>query len=397
MAQMRSLRDEHITPGWLRGMLVALLISSIGIFVQSTAQAWILWEQTRQSSLLALLALVQAAPLLGVPLLGGYLADRWPRRMLLVGTQSALAVIALSLGLQSMTGRLSVTYLIGFAALTATIAALDNPIRQVYLPGVVPAQARSRIIGLNALVYNLGAALGPSVAGLLLPIGAGWAFLLNAASYLFVVAYLVRGPAGVIDRRSDHDHSAASLSLCGASLLVCLLLLIAAVSLLGRAYPHILPILATRQWHQQARGYGFLAALPGVGAIAAALGVAWWGARARLHRAYWITALLLGIVIAALGRANTPLSAGLLLVLAGFTATATMVLSNAGLQQLAPDRYRGRIMSIYTLLAAGMPPVGGWMLGQAFSRYSERTVLLFSGSGLIIVTLLLWRRAAGKQ
>lgn len=394
-------------------MLLALFISNSGTALQMAAQAWFMWERTRDVQQLGLLGFVQATPLLGIPLLGGMMADAWPRRTLLLITQTLLAVIPALMGLLALSGTLSPGLLLLLAGLLSTVMALDNPVRQVYLPGVVQSSERGRTVGLNALTYNAGAVIGPALAGVLLPVaGAAWCFLANSTSYLLVIMWLVRGPEGrpavgeaaVISGEGGNPHRNRGLSgvasyLRRSPVALLMLGLVAALSLLGRSYVHVLPALVNTTWGGGATAYGVLAALSGVGAVIAA-GLTVWllgrgqggKPRARYARSIYAGALLLGGAIVALGLSPVLLLAGAVLVVVGFAATGTMTLLNAALQSSTPDRVRGRVLSLYTILAAGMPALGGWMLGTLMYATTARLALVSAGFTLVVLATLLGKR-----
>lgn len=376
--------------GWLRGLLVALFISNAGTFMQTTAQVWLVWELTHSASSLGLLGLAQATPLLGVPLLGGLLADRLPRRSILLATQAALALTAAAMGTLTLSGHLTLPVLLAMAGILATVAALDNPVRQVYLPGLASTPARGRIIGFNALAYNLGAIIGPAIAGLVLATaGAAWCFLINAISYLATIAWLLPGPPG--RAHTSHHHSARSAwhFLRESPPSRRFLLLVAAVSLLGRSYVHVLSAIVADLWGGGAQLYGSLAALPGAGAVVAAGLVAWTLGHRPHHCLPMLGALFLGLLTAGLGVAPGSGIAGGMLLLIGLTTTGTMTMLNAGLQAIVPDEFRGRVLSLYTWLAAGLPALGGWLLGTVMGHLGPVQTLALAGGALIALTLLI--------
>lgn len=225
------------------------VFSNAGTGLQVAAQAWFVWETTHSSPYLGLLGLVQATPLFGIPFLGGMLADRFPRRSILLLTQTALASAAALMGMLELAAVLSPLLVLLLAGLAASVAALDNPVRQAYLPGMVGANERGRTVGLNALAYNAGMVMGPALAGILLPsVGAGWCFILNAVSYLFVVGWLWKGPEGPPLCPARAEFGSVIAYVRKAPPLVNLLVLIALVSLLGRSFPSVLPLLVNQRW-----------------------------------------------------------------------------------------------------------------------------------------------------
>ncbi len=394
-------------------MLLALFASNAGSALQIAAQAWFMWEKTQNAQQLGLLALVQATPLLGIPLLGGMMADAWPRRSLLLFTQAALATIPALMAVLAFAGALSPGVLLVLAGLLSTVMALDNPVRQVYLPGVVHVSQRGRVVGLNALSYNSGAVVGPALAGLLLPLaGAGICFLANSLTYLLVAAWLVRGPAGRPEPspgapgnsgrsgggRGERGMRVVARYLRGAPKTLLMLALVAALSLLGRSYVHVLPALVKMHWRGDVTSYGTLAALPGVGAILAAGFTAWLlgqhsaGEHNRYLRPIRLGALLLGCALIALGLSPGLLAAGAVLGVVGFASTGTMTLLNAGLQSATPDTVRGRVLSLYTTLAAGMPALGGWILGTLMYGTAPGVALVAAGVALVLLAGLLGLR-----
>lgn len=388
-AALTSPAARIVHPHWVASVLLAFFCSNAGTFLQTTAQAWIVWNLTNDPRFLGLLGLVQATPLLGISLFGGMLADRFPRRSLLLLTQCTLAAVAAAMGGVALAGGLTPTRLLGLAGLLAAAAAVDNPIRQVYLPGVVATAHRGRVVGLNALSYNAGAVVGPALAGLLLPrVGAGWLFLANAASYLLVVALLLPGPGGQPERRGMGTLAEVLRFAARQPSVRDLLLMVGAVSLLGRSYVYVLPAVAAAAWGGGATLYGTLAALPGVGAVVAATVVAWLLGRARHSRLDALGALALGALVMGLGLAPNALAAAGDLLLIGAAATGTMTLLNAGLQLSTPDGLRGRVVSLYAWLAAGMPALGGWLLGTLMAALGPPLTLVVAGVTLVALALL---------
>ncbi|MGI9058624.1 MAG: MFS transporter [Ktedonobacteraceae bacterium] len=385
-------QDDHPSQFWLYGMLIALFVSNTGTSLQLATQAWFVWEVSHRPATVGVLGLVQATPLLGVPLLGGVLADRFPRQRLLLMTQGTLALIAALMGSLALAGRLSLPLTLVLSGVLASVSALDNPIRQVYVPGVVETTQRGRMVGLNALTYNAGAIVGPATAGILIPlVGVSWCFLLNGLSYLVVIAWLLAGPAA--PPRPAHASNEQTLKVSRyiwntASVRI-MLVLVAVVSLLGRSYPTVLPIVVSRTWGSGAQTYGMLAALPGLGAALAAIFVAWLLGHRKRMVPVWLGGVLLGGAVTGVGMTGNLMLAGLALLATGGFATGTMTLLNASIQETTPNEVRGRVMSLYTWLAAGMPALGGWLLGTMMGIWTAQGTLVTGGVTLIVVTLIM--------
>ncbi|MEO8953680.1 MAG: MFS transporter [Ktedonobacteraceae bacterium] len=220
--------------------------------------------------------------------------------------------------------------------------------------------------------------------------GVGWCFLLNALSYLVVLAWLLAGPEASPRLAHSSHEPALKVSNAGWNTVSVrtLLVLVAVVSLLGRSYPTVLPILVSRTWGGGARTFGTLATLPGVGAALAAVFVVWVLGRRERKPPWWLGGTLLGVAFVCLGMASSLVVAGLALLATGWIATGTMTLLNARLQELTSNEGRGRVMSLYTWLAAGMPALGGWLLGTLIGVFPVQVVLVTSGITLVGVTLV---------
>lgn len=377
-------------PHWIRGIFVALFLSNVGTSLQITAQAWLVWTLTHSPAALGLLGLVQATPLLGVSLLGGTLADHFPRRNVLLCTQSIMTLLALLTGILALEQWLALPVLLLLAGLLATISVVDNPIRQVYVSGVATTEQRGRIVGLSALTYNAGMVVGPALAGIVLPFAnVSWCFLLNALSYVFVIGWLLVGPSGrPTPVQATKKRQSGVQYIRQHPPIQHMYLLIAIISLLGRSYPTILPALVNGAWKSGAQTYGVLAALPGVGAFVAAAFALWQLGQKNSLQRWWFLSILLGCAIVGMGIAPNLFFLGSTLLVLGFLATGMMTFLNASLQLAAPDDVRGRIVSFYTWLAAGMPALGGWLFGTLMSMLAPRLVFVVAGVLLVVVVLL---------
>lgn len=175
----------------------------------------------------------------------------------------------------------------------------------------------------------------------------------------------------------DHDHSHEQALTVGSYLwntasVRTLLVFVAVVSLLGRSYPTVLPIVVSRTWGGGARTYGLLAALPGIGAALAAVFVVWLLGQRERTSPMWLGGILLGVALVCFGMAWSLVVAGFALLATGWFATGTMTLLNARVQETTPNEVRGRVMSLYTWLAAGMPALGGWGLGTLMGFFPPR-------------------------
>src|SRR5207237_3365993 len=187
-------------------------LSLCGTWMQSLAQSWLVYRLTGSPFLLGLVGFVGQVPVLAFGLFGGLLADRWPRRRLLVTTQALSLLQASLLAGLTLSGRITVGWILALAALLGTINALDMPVRQSLVADLVPRSDLPSAIGLNSSVFNVARILGPSIAGIIVAAaGEGLCFLINAVSFLVVIACLLAIRTTPTSRPS-HDGLASPLS-----------------------------------------------------------------------------------------------------------------------------------------------------------------------------------------
>ena len=362
---MIALRERNFRLYWL-----GQTVSNIGNWMQTVALGWFIVQISASPVALGLLGLAQFFPLFGLSLVGGAFADRFPRLKLLIVTQSAAMALACVLAALAWTGKPPLWSLLLVAALASAVTAFDNPARQALLSDLVSKEALLNAVGLNSSVYNGAAVIGPSLAGLLLvSIGAAGCFLVNAISFLAVILALL-----VIVKNRGPDRPRASVSsdlrstLRGlASLrreraLLAVLGIAAAASLLGRPYLLLLPAFARSIQHVGPQGLGIMVAASGLGSFLGALLLALLKPAQHLVRLLLLCGLGFGLALSLFAVTPAFLLALLPLLGCGAGATMTMMVANTLLQTRATFEMRGRVMSLYTLIAAGFTQLGALLM-----------------------------------
>src|SRR5437867_9096285 len=275
--------------------------------MQSLAQSWLVYRLTGSPFLLGLVGFVGQAPVLAFGLFGGLLADRWPRRKLLVTTQTLSLLQAALLAVLTLSGRITVGWILALAALLGTINALDMPVRQSFIADLVPRADLPSAIGLNSSAFNAARIIGPSLAGLLVAaVGEGVCFLINALSFLAVIGCLL---AMEVPQKSKAAQAHAIIFLAeglryarSTPHVRAVLALIAVLSLTAMPYTVLLPVFAGSVLHTDANGLGWLMAATGMGALAGALRIARRGTIRGLGRLIAGATLLFGVSLLALDR-----------------------------------------------------------------------------------------------
>lgn len=345
------------------------LISLIGTWMQSVAQAWLVYRLTGSAVLLGVVAFASQVPIFLLSPLGGVVADRRERRRVLLATQTAAMLLALTLALLTLSGRVEVWQVLALAALLGVANGFDIPTRQAFVVELVGRQDLVNAIALNSSMFNGARIVGPAVAGAVVAtVGEGWCFLANSMSYLAVIGSLLA------IRLAPGTRAAATASPVAQILegwrfvartapIRALLLLLGLVSLTGMPYAVLMPVMAEDVLHAGASGLGLLMGASGVGALAGALVLA---RRASIRGlGGWVASAALAFGIALIGFSLSRhfwLSVALLLPV-GFAMLLQMSSSNTLIQSMVPDELRGRVMAAYSMMFMGMAPVGALLAG----------------------------------
>jgi MFS family permease len=351
------------------------LISLIGTWMQSVAQAWLVYSLTHSSLLLGSVGFAGQFPVFLAAPLGGIVADRYNRQRVVIGTQVASMLLALVLALLTLSNKITVTEIFCLAALLGVVNAFDIPGRQSFLVEMVGKDDLINAIALNSSMFNGARIIGPAIAGLLVAkIGEGWCFFANAVSYIAVILglFMMRVPS-----REERPQGSPIAHVIEGFRFVqktapirAILLLLGLVSLVAMPYTVLMPIFADKILHGGARGLGILMGATGVGALFGALTLATRTGVYGLGR--WITFSCAGfgitLVAFALSR-NFWLSTAVL-VPVGFCMMLQMSSSNTLIQAMVPDHLRGRVMSVYSMMFMGMAPFGALTGGVVADRLS---------------------------
>jgi MFS family permease len=345
------------------------LTSLIGTWMQMVAQAWLVYRLTGSSLQLGLVGFAGQIPMFLLPAVGGGIADRWPRRRVLLLTQTAMMLLAFVLAALALTGAVRIWHVFVLASLLGVANAIDMPTRQAFVVEMVGKSDLVNAIALNSSMVNGARLVGPAVAGVLVAaVGEGWCFLLNGLSFLAVIA----GLAAMRLPRSTHAAPAGGMlrhAVEGFGFVVksppirALLLLLGCMSLMAMPYTVLGPVIAEQVLHGGPQAYGLLMSAAGVGSLVGAAALA---AKRTTQGLFTWTAMAAGgsgvsLILFSFSRVLW-LSAALL-VPAGFCMMIQMASSNTLIQSMVPDRLRGRVMAVYAMMFLGMTPFGALLAG----------------------------------
>jgi MFS family permease len=385
-------------------------ISLVGTWMQTVAQAWLILQLTSDPIWLGLLSALQFLPVMVFGLFGGLIADALPKRRTLIATQVAQMLLAFVLFGLSATGVVQVWHILVLATLLGLSNAVDMPTRQSFVVEMVGREDIANAVALNSAMFNGARIVGPAIAGVTIGLfSLSIAFLVNGLSFLAViVAYLamrdddLHGPAHY-NRPSSVAEVRETLGegiryVRRTEMVLMITVLVGVVSTFGMNFGVMVPALAYDVLHTDATGYGLLMAASGIGAMAAALLIAFSG-----RQRPWIVpagGILLGIGLVLGSEIHAFPLAIPAMAIVGFGAIGMAATANTTIQLAVPDELRGRVISVYTTVFVGSTPVGGIIVGWLASRYGVDASLAVGGIACVLtggVGFLWLRRINGRR
>lgn len=372
----RSLRHRNY-----RLFFSGQIISTVGTWMQTMAQSWLVYQLTHSSVWLGILGFLTTIPMLFFVMYGGAVADRFSRHRILIVTQTLSLVQSVILTLLVAFNGATVELVCLMAFTLGTINAFDVPARQSFVVGLVEKQDLANAIALNSASFNAARIVGPAIGGVVIAaFGVGWCFFLNAISFFAVIIVLLRLK---IERRAPtSSRTPGFLSSVRESAayvrsdrtLVSILTLVAVITMFGWSYTVLLPIFADTVLGIGAVGLGNLMMSFGIGALISAITVASTESRVPPTRFIFggITLFVLGISVFAIS--TNVVTSVYSLIFVGMGLIMFISTANAAVQRRAPDALRGRVMGFYLLIFQGLAPFGhlgmGWLAGHIGVRWA---------------------------
>jgi len=360
----------------------------IGTWMQTTAQSWLVLTITHSAVVLGLVVATQTLPVLVLGAYGGVVADRVDKRRLMVFLQSMMGIQALILGLLTLTHVIQIWEIFILAALLGLNNTFENPSRQAFMMEMVGGKDLRNAVSLNSVLVNVARAIGPAVAGLLIAsVGIAWCFLINAGSFVAVVASLITMDLSQLrpslpTGRGRGQLRAGLRYVAGVPELAIPLLMMAVVGTLAYEFQVVLPVMASHTFNGGAKAYGFMTAAMGIGAIGGGLVTA---ARGRTGlRPVTIAAAVFALVLLLAAAAPTVTLEYLALAAVGWASISFIARGNTTLQLRAEPRMRGRVMALWAIAFQGTTPIGGPLIGWVTSEAGPRAGLATGGVSCVV-------------
>jgi MFS family permease len=392
LGTFRSLRSPNYRI-WAAGALV----SNVGTWMQRTAQDWLVLTQLtpHNAAAVGIVMALQFGPQLLLLPWTGFAADHYDQRKLLIFTQAVMGLLALTLGVFTITGFVQLWHVYVFAFLSGCASAFDAPVRQIFVAELVGEKDLSNAIALNSTSFNMARMIGPAVAGVTIAsVGTGWAFLLNGSSFFAVLASL-------FFLRVSSQHTKVRALRTKGSLtegmryvwarpdLKAILLMLFLIGTFGMNFPIFISTMAVTVFHADARGYGLLTSTLAIGTIAGAL-IAAGSERPRFKSLLTGAAVFgFGCVLAAL--APNYWTFAIALVVIGVGAMTFSNTTNSLMQLTTEPAMRGRVIALRVAVALGGTPIGAPIVGWVADHLGARWALVVGAvSGILAVGVALY-------
>ncbi|MCU0455312.1 MAG: MFS transporter [Bacteroidales bacterium] len=374
-------------------------ISLIGTWMQRIAMPWLVYHITGSALLLGVVSFAGQIPTFLLAPFAGVITDRFNRYKVLLVTQIISLVQAVILAVLTLTGTIEIWHIVVLSILLGAVNAFDVPSRHSFVIEMVERKEDlGNAIALNSMMFNSARLIGPSVAGIILAsAGEGICFLINAVSYIFVIASLLfmKVKTREITRKDIHMFRELKEGLdyaFGFAPIKHLLLLLAVVNLLGASYQVLMPVFAKEVLQGGSQTYGFLMGAAGFGALLGAVYLASRESVMKLGRLIPASVFLFGSGLVAIAFMRIFPVALLLMIFIGLGLMLHTATSNTILQTITEDDKRGRVMSFYTMAIMGTAPFGSLLAGFLAKTVGTSQTIVIGGLSCLAGAFFFFRK-----
>jgi MFS family permease len=365
------------------------LVSLIGNYIQTIAQAWLVYRLTGSAALLGLVAFSGQISIFVLAPISGVVADSKSRKHILFATQVAPMGLSFLLAVLTLTGRVQVWQVFTVAALMGVVNAFDFPVRQAFVAELVPKEDLISAVTLNSSMINSARTIGPGIGGLLVAgVGEGWCFLGNALSFVAVIIGLLMMKSTAAQNKPPQHFRAGVAEAFNfvrhTGPVGALLVLLGLISFTGLRYEILMPVYAKEMLHGGPTQFGLLMGASGIGAIFGSLILAMFSNVRTLGDWAALATAGFGGSLVLLSFSHTFALSLLVMLLIGFTMVTGLDASNTLVQRIVPDELRGRVMAIWTMMLSGLAPFGSLVVGVLAQQFTARRTFAAGGMACIM-------------
>ncbi len=385
-----SLRHKNFRYYWF-----GMCISQIGTWMQNIAQPLLAYKLTDSPFLLGLVGALQFLPVLLFSLFAGVIIDRFPKKKLLIITQSASMLITLILAILAFTGEIRYWHLIIMASAIGMANTLDMPARQSFVIELVGKEDLMNAIALNSTVFNISRIIGPAIAGILMEYsGVAFCFFANAISFGAVLISLFFIKPQKLENREVEKGKTIFQNIgeglryiLRSEILFSTIIIMAIVGTFAPNFSVLIPVFTSKILHMKEAGFGYLMSFMGVGSLFGAVYVAAFSRSGPKRIILRIVPVAVGLLLILIAFTDKFILTGLALAITGFFFVMFSSSSNSALQLNTDNEYRGRVMSIYTLVFAGSTPIGNLFAGAMTQFFNARIGFVSCGAAIVVLMI----------
>ncbi len=363
--------------------------------MQNIAQPLLAYKLTDSPFLLGLVGALQFLPVLLFSLFAGVIIDRFPKKKLLIITQSASMLITLILAILAFTGEIRYWHLIIMASALGMANTLDMPARQSFVIELVGKEDLMNAIALNSTVFNISRIIGPAIAGILMEYsGVAFCFFANAISFGAVLISLFFIKPQKLENREVEKGKTIFQNIgeglryiLKSEILFSTIIIMAIVGTFAPNFSVLIPVFTSKILHMKEAGFGYLMSFMGVGSLFGAVYVAAFSRSGPKRIILRIVPVAVGLLLILIAFTDKFILTGLALAITGFFFVMFSSSSNSALQLNTDNEYRGRVMSIYTLVFAGSTPIGNLFAGAMTQFFNARIGFVSCGAAIVVLMI----------
>lgn len=372
-------------------------VSLIGTWVQNIAQSWLVLSLTGSPFLLGLLGTIQFLPITIFSLFAGVFIDKYPKRKILIITQTISMVLAFILSALIFTNHVKYEYVLILALILGFSNTIDMPTRQAFTVEMVGKEDVMNAIALNSATFNLARIAGPAIGAIFMALfGTGWCFLINGFSFMAVIFSLLKLKVNPYVRKKVSNSNMLKeikdglVYITQNPILLQTILMVLVVGIFVFNYNILIPVFTKGVLHQGEKIYGLLMAALGIGSLIGAIMVSIKSKSGPKIKTLIMSSMIISILLISVGLSKNYYITAILLVMTGLFNIWFSTTANSTLQINTKDEYRGRVMSVYSLVFAGATPIGNMFAGLTSDRFGAGVSFMLSGIlTIIFISILL--------
>lgn len=382
-------------------------VSLIGTWAQSTGQSWLVLQLTGSSLKLGVVSTVQFIPITVFSLFAGLLIDKFPKKKILLVTQSVSMCLAFILSALVFTNTVRYWHILLLAFLLGVSNCVDMPTRQSFTIEIAGKEDLMNAIALNSVTFNLARIIGPTIGALIMAYtGPAWCFFINGASFIAVIYGLLHIESrSYVRKKKNNSNVIVEIGeglkyIIHTPILIETVLMVTVLGVFAFNYNVLIPAFTKNVLLQSEKTYGFLLSSLGLGSFIGAMIVSARSKRGPKKSVMFTASMMLSVMLALIAFSRDKMVTAVFLVITGVCNIFFSTTANSTLQLQAKDEYRARVMSVYTLVFAGSTPLGSLFAGYISDRYGTDKTFLINGIltfVLIGFMVVIYRKNTNKK